>query len=387
MGMGNLGIALGAGVDEWNRQRANDRADKADLRAENADVRQQQMFDAQMSESKRRAAEREAATKVWNDAMPVFKGGWQEAGKHLADSYNNNEEGVGYNDGKSVDVQVHPNGVYVSPKNPDGSFGKTAFYTPEQVMHEHLRATKARLAAINPEYGENFANWLDMQYKEKVRQGERAEDIGHRDKREGVQDSQWQQNFGLHKQQVGLAGASNAIAQQRLGMERETFNAEAPNRQLKSTLGTLQLGLANASSPEERKAISDKIAYLQTGMNTDQHAPAEVKLASSLVKYGVFGDMGAALKFTTHNKDASPEAIKAKVFSTALTASMGDAKRAQQITDEAMKYLSPGVAPQQSLQIPPVEQRVVGKTTVNHPTKGPLIWSEEGGVKGWKPAK
>lgn len=47
---------------------------------------------------------------------------------------------------------------------------------------------------------------------------------------------------------------------------------------------------------------------------------------------------------------------------------------------------SPARPQQGAASVPPVDQRVVGKTTIDHPTKGRLIWSEEDGVKGWKQA-
>jgi hypothetical protein len=226
MGFGNLGIALGAGVDEWSRQRANDRADKADLRAENADVRQQQQFDAQMGESKRLAAEREAATKVWSDAMPVFTGGWQFAAKHLADAYNSNDEGLGYNDGKSVDIQVHPNGVYVAPKNPDGSFGQPTFYKPDQIMHEHIRATKARLAAINPEYGERFVSWLDTQSK---REDDRADRLGQKAyvaNRDSVKDNQFERELEVKRQRNSVLEAQGNKPPRGLTPQQDRANLE-----------------------------------------------------------------------------------------------------------------------------------------------------------------
>lgn len=226
MGFGNLGIALGAGVDEWSRQRANDRADKADLRAENADVRQQQQFDAQMGESKRLAAEREAATKVWNDAMPAFTGGWEVAAKHLADAYNNDEEGIGYKDGKKVDVQVHPNGVYVTPMNPDGSGGQTTFYKPEQIMNEHLRATNARLAAINPEYGQRFVTWLETQAKRESDNAERLGNKAYAEGRDAVKDSQFDRELEVKRQRNSVLEAQGNKGPRGLTPQQERANLE-----------------------------------------------------------------------------------------------------------------------------------------------------------------
>ena len=44
-------------------------------------------------------------------------------------------------------------------------------------------------------------------------------------------------------------------------------------------------------------------------------------------------------------KDKSPDALRAEIYKAALTANMGDAKRARDTTEEAMRYLAAAEAP------------------------------------------
>lgn len=294
MGFPNLGIALGAGVDELNRQRSSDRADRALQIQEQDAQRRQELRAAQMTDINRRNAERDAAQKVWSDAAPVFQGGWQKAAEHLAERYNANDDGIGYNDGKQVKFQVQPNGVYVTPINADGSGGTTAFYTPQDVMREHIRATHARLAAVNDHYGQQFLGWLDAQAKEATRQAERGEDVAHRDGREAVRDQQFQQELRVKQERnqiVGSrqsSGASLSLAQQRSNAEidaaRDTVAGLAPDELRKRTAKTTDTGrenpdydpsLARASSLAARRKIGDDDWFdQQTGKQQGQPAPA-----------------------------------------------------------------------------------------------------------------
>lgn len=350
---GNLGIAMGAGVDEWNRQKANDRADKADLRADAADARQQETHTAQMDETKRRNAELAAAGKVWQEAQGVFQGGADTAAQKLLERFNANDPAMGYNDGHTATLKKTDKGYVVTRTGPDGKVADERIFTPQQVQQEHMRGVYSQLAAINPAYGEKLMGFLDGQIKEDTRKGERVEDVTHRDKREGVTDGHWDKNFTLQKQQVANSGFGNAIAQQRLNMEKENFQSGAGERQLKSTLSTLNLALLNANSEQERAPIAEKI----TALNKLLHTKNEAMPHYSTVPDGmggatvVVGDKGGNI--ATHK-------IKNG-----------------QVVSNAPK-------PAQQQLPPPIDQRVPGKTEFNHPTKGRVLWVEEGGQLGWK---
>lgn len=72
----------------------------------------------------------------------------------------------------------------------------------------------------------------------------------------------------------------------------------------------------------------------------DKDAPAEVKLASAMVKFGVAPDMRAALERSMSSKEASPEKLRADIYKSALTANFGDAKKAEETVNQFMIYMS-----------------------------------------------
>ncbi|WP_148661726.1 hypothetical protein [Roseateles chitosanitabidus] len=55
--------------------------------------------------------------------------------------------------------------------------------------------------------------------------------------------------------------------------EQATFNAQAPQRQLASTVATLQLGMGNTDSPTERAAIQGKLSAMTGGVLGAKHEP------------------------------------------------------------------------------------------------------------------
>lgn len=179
---GNLGIAMGAGVDEWNRQRQNNRADRADARAEATDVRQNAVVDAQLKDVNRRNTERNAAMAVWKDAQPVFQGGADAAAQKLLEKYNANDAALGYNDGHTAKLTKTDKGYTVTRAAQDGTEVDSQTFTPQQVVQEHARSIYANLAAINPVYGEKFMGWIENQGKASAASQEKAADRAHQER-------------------------------------------------------------------------------------------------------------------------------------------------------------------------------------------------------------
>lgn len=149
---------------------------------------------------------------------------------------------------------------------------------------------------------------------------------------------------GLAQTNNGAATAANGIqmqgahlrlaqnADKRAGAE---FDAGAPTRQLNSTLGTLQLGLANTSDPTERAAIQEKINAIQGGIGAGKEQPAEVKLASAMVKAGMYPDMRTALEVAITKKGQSADEIH-QGFVQAGIKNMMPADQSVSKADEAM---------------------------------------------------
>lgn len=174
--------------------------------------------------------------------------------------------------------------------------------------------------------------------------------------------------------------AADARGAAAAGRAAEEFNAGAPKRQLEQTLANLNLErLDPKTTPARRQEIDMQLA---TAKGPDNNAPAQVKLAEALVKAGVRPNMAEALEYAMTAKDKSPEAMRAEIYKTALTANMGDTKRAQAATEEAMRYLGgPTAAPAGAVPggVPPPAQRTVGK--VYDTPRGKLKWDGTGWVQ------
>jgi hypothetical protein len=96
------------------------------------------------------------------------------------------------------------------------------------------------------------------------------------------------------------------------------------------------------ATPAELEAV--RRGVLQAVPKVDSNAPSEVKLGAALVKAGIAKSDAEGLQMAMQTKGDNPNKMRADVFAKALTATMGDAERAQEITEKAMAYLSPAPA-------------------------------------------
>lgn len=148
----------------------------------------------------------------------------------------------------------------------------------------------------------------------------------------------------LGKADKVFARAYAANADQRAGAAsrraQAEFDAGAGERRAKGALGALQAELLDPKTTSARaQEISGRIAALNGVMGKAGEQPAQVKLAQAIVNAGLRPDMKSALEFAMTAKDKSPEALRAELLKTALTANMGDAKRAKETVDDLMDYM------------------------------------------------
>lgn len=138
------------------------------------------------------------------------------------------------------------------------------------------------------------------------------------------------------------------------------------------------------ATPAQLAAVRNGV--IEAVATADKNAPSEVKLANALRRAGLATSDADALKQAMQTKSDSPDKMRAEIYAKALTANMGDATRAKEATEEAMKYLYPGAgataakpagaAPAPAAALPAVKDRVVGK---EYPTsRGPAIWRGTG---------
>lgn len=226
MGFPNVGIALGAGVNELNRQRQLDDSEQRLQLQKDASAKVGRFQDAQLAEMDKRQQDHAAATAVWKNAMPVFQGGWQAAADHLGEAYNGNNADYGYNDGNKATVEKTDNGAYVTQTKPDGTVAARTFYSPQQIMNEHLRTVYSQLAAINPEYGKQLGDWVESQGREQTRQQDTKQKNDYTAKRDTVKDSQFDRELAVKTKHYDALEAQGAKSPRGLTPAQERANLE-----------------------------------------------------------------------------------------------------------------------------------------------------------------
>jgi|GEM_PF-1849589 len=96
------------------------------------------------------------------------------------------------------------------------------------------------------------------------------------------------------------------------------------------------------ATPAELEAV--RRGLIGIGLEATKDQPAEVRLAAAFVRAGLATDMAEGLRMATTTKAESPERVRAEIFGKALAANMGNAQRAQEATEAAMRYLYPDMA-------------------------------------------
>lgn len=110
----------------------------------------------------------------------------------------------------------------------------------------------------------------------------------------------------------------------------------AQEAEARGLIGRLYKAKNPNASDDEVMAASLRVL---DGQDPDKNAPAEVKLASAMVKFGVAPDMKAALERAMSSKEASPDKLRADIYKSALTANFGDAKKAEETVNQFMIYM------------------------------------------------
>lgn len=145
--------------------------------------------------------------------------------------------------------------------------------------------------------------------------------------------------LGMEKQRLGVESAGLGLRKNADARAQAEFDAGTPGRKLQSTVDTLRMGLADATTSDEKSAIAAKLQAIQSGLGPDKSAPSEVKLAAALVRAGVVKTEAEGLKYALHSKDYSPEKIRADIYNSALKTGYNDTKKANEVANQAMKDL------------------------------------------------
>ncbi len=162
--MANLGIALGAGVQELNRQQQfgqQKQVQDQQLHLQAVQYnRAQQQFDMTKNSYEEQRAKDQKAAGLMTEIAPIMASDRKAKLNHLGTLYNANDADAGYNDGHSASFEETPTGARATFFSPTGQPAKTQEFSDAQIDREILKSTYGRLAAIDPKYAEKFFSFV-----------------------------------------------------------------------------------------------------------------------------------------------------------------------------------------------------------------------------------
>lgn len=354
---GMLGVAMGAGADTFNRlqqeKKRNEQIDAEIAMRQQTAAQQATQFEWAKLDQAEKTRIRDEGNAIMSKYKPRFeamnKGDYSSFVGEFVNDYNGNSGGL--NDGHTAAVQSTPQGSVINFSDKNGQLVRSQPINPQFVKQATQMAMLSELSAISPELMQRAMNH-DLEAR-KVAATEKTADshlLSTKNMGEHLvrSDANADGNLELGRARLSIAQGGLELSQNADARAKADFDAGASDRELRSTVGTLRVRLANATTDEEKSAISAKLQAIQSGFGPDKGAPAEVKLAAALVRAGVVKTEAEGLKYALHNKDASPEKIRADIYSNALKTGFNDTKKANEVANQAMKdlgYDKPTAAP------------------------------------------
>lgn len=201
---GNLGIALGAGVQEFKSQQQA--------------ARENQQFDWMKQDRQREEDERQALSGTWHEVGKMFGADLKTKAEYLRTKYAENDKAGGYDDGNDVEIEHLPdNTIAYKTKIPDGkggfTYGERRIATPQEVDSELLRYAHGRLAAINPKYGANFLAHLQKSAADERAAAQKEREIDIAGRKVDVEAQHYADWAEINRGKLaGAAGAASATA-------------------------------------------------------------------------------------------------------------------------------------------------------------------------------
>lgn len=244
----DLGVALGAGVEQYNRMRGEDRADKALKFQESAEARAQKEFDnKQDMEAKVKTANQEYYESIKNPRASAN------------DLFNNDHGlfGTGQFKGKQIVVTDLPNGKVRVTGYDKGTGASTGFEEMDSAKLDDMakRALYAnhltRLSAINPSVYAPMAmqhgisqQQLDQAAEAHAETGRHQRSVEELTKAKHTSDAQFAKDKLAQDLKLGLGqlGVSNRIA----GITENYYKSMNP---------------LNNLTPDQSKSLSDALQY------------------------------------------------------------------------------------------------------------------------------
>lgn len=226
---GMAGVAMGAGVDQWNRMEQMDLAKKADARADAAQAMQREQhqragerhgieMDALRISADEQKAVRDHMRKMQGDIAAIQSGDMSPIGA-LAEQYS--RQAPGFNNGYTAALQSAPDGgTLVNHMNSRGEVVDSIPLNSENALQLYMKGAQAQLSAISPKFLEkavDYGNQMERTNTEiRARKEENAADRELRSRLAELQER------GANRRH----GASLGQQQQQLGLARERWAIE-----------------------------------------------------------------------------------------------------------------------------------------------------------------
>lgn len=275
----------------------------------------------------KKAEQDEADTKFNANVLQNFQqhGPWAGAEKILTET---NAGGLA---GQTVKHRVSDDGKYVRYVSTDKDGKETDMGLNYENNPQGVQRLLYDSSRLDPKTKiEWYKDWTKQQADIEQKQKE----LARLEKKDASDAKIHEANLALSRAQLGISQAASRRAE-------EDHAAGMPERQLKSTLATLQLGLANTNDPTERQAISDKITAIQSGLGGSKDNPSEVKLAAAILRSGLATTYADALQMAISKKSQSPEEMH-KEFVAAGIKNMSSPADAVKNADEVMGSMGYG---------------------------------------------
>ncbi len=278
-GGGYLGVAMGAGVEEMNRQRMMDRYDRADKRAEEelgmrkASHAQEGVARAlQIDEAKAQAKQRENARVLLEDMQngyrKIIDGDFSPITKGIDDLYN--KQAGPFSDGKTIAYQTDARGdLILNELNPDGSAGASQTLDRRAAANLYLQGKAALMKFQSPELFQAaqqaeaaaLEKQRERQSREKIAAGHDATSIETTKLRERGDAARHAASMGVQLGQLDIRRKELDRAGEKWDIEKPEVEARAGDalKQREARLGLMD-ALEGGNAKEIEKARLKAVA-------------------------------------------------------------------------------------------------------------------------------
>lgn len=263
---GYLGVAMGAGADEWHRQRQADRLDNADKRAQEQLNLQKQtaaqtaaLHGIQIKTAERKLTQQEAADQALREIQTGYKqilaGDFSPITEGI-DNFYNKQLGP-FNDGKTLAYQTDAKGnLVLNEINADGSAGQTHTLSRLEVANHYLRGKSALLKFQSPELFQAALSAeatareraADRASREKIATGNNATSLSVAEINQGGTDRR-------HADDLAIKRGDLDIKRERLDIDRQRGGLTLQQQRQNAEIDAAREALSGLTSEEIKRRV------------------------------------------------------------------------------------------------------------------------------------